>query len=178
MKDIDTNRPVILKFFDTVRAEELLEKAHVVICVADITDSDGCDTYLRSYWHVKSQNRGTIRHAYTLRTYKIHTFNTHTGGIPYISIGNKSDLDDIRLWSSKQARADCDCGDIPYIEVSASTGKNIKEAIRIVTDAALVWAKKYHVTYKTGDPYKDPEQNLVTEEDEQDELNGGCCIVS
>ena len=64
VKDIDTNRPVILKFFDTERAEELLEKAHVVICVADITDSDGCDTYLRSYWHVKSQNRGTIRHAY------------------------------------------------------------------------------------------------------------------
>ena len=25
---------------------------------------------------------------------------------------------------------------------------------------------------------KDPEQNLVTEEDEQDELNGGRCIVS
>ena len=101
-----------LKFFDTVRAEELLEKAHVVICLADITDSDGCDTYLRSYWHVKSQNRGTIRHAYTLRTHKIHTFNTHTGGIPYIA------------------------------------------------------------------PYKDPEQNLVTEDDEQEELNGGCCIVS
>ena len=51
VKNIDTNRPVILKLFDTERAEELLEKAHVVICVADITDSDGCDTYLRSYWH-------------------------------------------------------------------------------------------------------------------------------
>ena len=113
-----------------------------------------------------------------MQTKYIHLTHTHTGGIPYIAIGNKSDLDDIRLWSSKQARADCDCGDIPYIEVSASTGKNIKEAIRIVTDAALVWAKKYHVTYKTGDPYKDPEQNLVTEDDEQEELNGGCCIVS
>ena len=117
---------------------------------------------------------------HTLHADQIHTFNTHTrtGGIPYIAIGNKSDLDDIRLWSSKQARADCDCGDIPYIEVSSNTGKNIKEAIRIVTDAALVWAKKYHVTYKSGDPYKDPEQNLVTEDDEQEELNGGCCILS
>lgn len=157
VKDIDTGRPIKLNFFDSVHEEGLIEKAHVVICLADITVTDGCDTFLRSYWHVKSMNRG---------------------GIPYIAVGTKLDLDDIRSWKAKQARADCDCGDIPYIEVSSKTGKNVKEAIRMITDAALQWAKKYRVTYETGDPFKDPEQHLVSEDDEQEELNGGCCIVS
>ena len=137
----------------------MYKKAHCVLCIADITTPDGCDIFLRSYWHTKSRNRG---------------------GIPFIAFGNKSDLENIRAWSTKQARTDCDCGDIPYIEVSSKTGKNVQEGIRIVTDATLQWAKRYRATYETGDPFKDPEQNLAADDDElaHDLNGGGCCIVS
>lgn len=158
VKDIETGCPVTLCLYESDE-NELFAKAHCVVCVADITKSDGCDIYLRNYWQVKSHNRCRI---------------------PYVAIGNKSDLSEIRAWSSKQARKDCDCGDIPYIETSAKMNKNVTEAFRIVTDATIQWAKKFHITYETGDPYKDPAQGLNREDELEDEKleGGGCCVVS
>ena len=58
---------------------------------------------------------------------------------PFIVIGNKTDLEDKRAVSEREARNWCEkFGDIPYFETSALNGSNVESAFKLSVTRALV----------------------------------------
>lgn len=52
-------------------------------------------------------------------------------------VGNKSDLEQYRVISEAQARCLAEKYDLPYIETSAATGKNVQRSVDILLDRVM-----------------------------------------
>jgi len=70
----------------------------------------------------------------TLRSKIFHGSEGKNAGhrIPMIIVGNKKDLDNDRDTSEESAQEYADSLRVPYIETSAKTGYNVKEAFHLI----------------------------------------------
>jgi len=80
--------------------------AHVALLVFDITEEGSFGK--AKFWVGEMQQHGNE-------------------GVKIVLVGNKSDLDDRRAVSEKEAQDYADSNGFPYFEVSAKTGQNVQE---------------------------------------------------
>lgn len=146
------------KYGDLVDDYGIYKSAHGVVVVSDVTEKNGCDILLRSFWHVKARNKGKI---------------------PMLAIGNKTDLEMYREWKKERAVEDCECADMPYIELSAKTQPDkVHMALRVIAGSAVRWARAHPVAFKTGDPSQDPTFDDKGSDEVSLNEGAGCCVVS
>ena len=66
----------------------------------------------------------------------------HSAGIPIILVGNKSDLDQTRIISSKEGEKIAKELDCPFFEASAKTGENVEFIFRTLNNMLVEQAQK------------------------------------
>lgn len=162
--EIDGKRAKIILFDmlprrggDVFRKNVHYKKIHGVMLLADISRPDSHTSILNFYWHVKTRNKG---------------------GIPFLALGTKYDLKEKRKWSKKEAKEECECGDIRYIEICSKSGRNVDGALKLLVRNMISWAIKHRVTYETGEVENDPTQNEALNEFEDLGEGGGCCVIA
>ena len=144
---------------DVFRSDDHYQKLHGVILLADMTVEDSHATFLKFYWHITAKNKAKI---------------------PMVALGTMYDKKEERKWTKQQAKEECSCADIRYVEISSKTGRNVEGSLKVLVKNMMEWADAHPVTYKTGDMKSDP--TFTTENMEGDseavESAGGCCVVS
>ncbi|WP_287587035.1 GTP-binding protein, partial [Candidatus Borrarchaeum sp.] len=66
----------------------------------------------------------------------------HSAGIPIILVGNKSDLEEARIISSKEGEKIAKEIDCPFFEASAKTGENVEFIFRTLNNMLVEQAQK------------------------------------
>ena len=95
----------------------------------------------------------------------IHSINDKCGNMPILIIGNKSDKEDEREVSTEEGKEFANERGLLFIEVSAKTGKNIKEAFLLLVKKILQGGQ----SYIEGMSLNDSKMSYAEEE------KGHCC---